>query len=286
MKKTLSFLIALTMCITFTGCKKSADNTPADTAPAVTTAEEKIEFDIKAAYEANLLSNLLKTSESVKESYEYAGEMSYSEYFLDDNGNIAFINYTEGDKAISGSYNGFGFNRFYEEESLFLTKYIAEYESSGFDDFSIAYFLDEYKIINIKPNGDLIEVEMKISEIFECEPIFVKFEKETLRLVSFDDGTVMTYEYDGSGRKDVITNRFEGKNITPTFIIEKISPDGEKDISEIKVEIPENSVLCPTELYDGYFAYSDAEFTKPIEIDQNTAPFTDETVIYLTNAAG
>ncbi len=285
MKKTLSFLIALTMCMAFTGCKKSSDNTPKDTTPAATTAEEKIEFDVKAAYEANLLSNLLKTSESVKESYEYGGEMSYSEYFLDSNGNIAFINYMDDDNVISGNYNDFSFDAILDENILHLSTYITEEEKTGFADFSLAYFLDEYKIIDAKLNGDLIEVEMKISEIFECEPIFVKFEKDTLRLRSFDDGTVMTYEYGEFGKKDFIKNTFESEKITVTFNVETYA-ENSKTVSDYTIEIPKGSVLCPYEVYEGYFAYSDAEYTKSIGIDYYAAPFTDGMTIYLTNAAG
>lgn len=286
MKRTLALIFALVMCVALSGCKKSENNAPSETTPATAVTEEKVDFDIKEAYEANKLLNLLKTSESVKETYEYNGEISYTEYFLDNDGNVAFMSYMEGDEALGGSYKGFGIDCFFVDDTLFLTDYITGKEETGFNDISIAYFLDEYRVTDVKANGDFIDVEMKISEVFECEPIFVKFEKDTLRLVSYDDGVVSTYTYDDSQKKDDIKNRFEKNNITVTFIMETYSSDGSSETSEIKVKIPENSILCPLETFEGYFAYADEGYTQPIVIDRDAEPFTDKTVIYLTNAAG
>jgi hypothetical protein len=285
MKKALTLVLALAITLGVTGCTKKTGN-PTNETSQTTVSEEKIEFDVKAAYEANKLLNLLETSESVREAYEYNGEISYTEYFLDDDGNVAFMSYMEGDEALGGSYKGFGIDCFFEDDTLYLTNYITGREEIGFNDISIAYFLDEYKVTDVKANGDFIEVEMKISEIFECEPIFVKFEKDTLRLVSYDDGVVLTYTYDDFGKKDFIKNRFEKNKITVTFIVETYSDDGSSETSEIKVKIPENSVLCPLETFEGYFAYADEGYTQPIVLDRDAEPFTDGVTIYLTNAAG
>ena len=284
MKKALTLVLALAITLGVTGCTKKTENPTEETSQTI-VSEEKVEFDVKKAYEANKISNLLKTAESVKEIYAYDDEISYTEYFLDNEGNIGFVSYMDDHNVTTGNYKGMVFDYSPDENFLHLSSYIIDKEENGFGDFSIAYFLDEYKVTNVTADEDSINVEMKISEIFECEPIFVEFEKDTLRLLSFDDGVVSKYEYGEFGNKDLIHNVLEGEKITVKFNVETYA-EGSKNIAEYSVEIPKGSVFCPYEIYEGYFAYYDAEYTKSAALDYYAAPFTDGMTIYLTNAAG
>lgn len=285
MKKALTLVLALAITLGVTGCTKKTENPTKETSQTTAVSEEKVEFDVKKAYEANKISNLLKTAESVKEIYAYDDEISYTEYFLDNEGNIGFVSYMDDHNVTTGNYKGMVFDYSPDENFLHLSSYIIDKEENGFGDFSIAYFLDEYKVTNVTADEDSINVEMKISEIFECEPIFVEFEKDTLRLLSFDDGVVSKYEYGEFGNKDLIHNVLEGEKITVKFNVETYA-EGSKNIAEYSVEIPKGSVFCPYEIYEGYFAYYDAEYTKSAALDYYAAPFTDGMTIYLTNAAG
>lgn len=284
MKKALTLVLALAITLGVTGCTKKTENPTKETSQTI-VSEEKVEFDVKKAYEANKISNLLKTAESVKEIYAYDDEISYTEYFLDNEGNIGFVSYMDDHNVTTGNYKGMVFDYSPDENFLHLSSYIIDKEENGFGDFSIAYFLDEYKVTNVTADEDSINVEMKISEIFECEPIFVEFEKDTLRLLSFDDGVVSKYEYGEFGNKDLIHNVLEGEKITVKFNVETYA-EGSKNIAEYSVEIPKGSVFCPYEIYEGYFAYYDAEYTKSAALDYYAPPFTDGMTIYLTNAAG
>ena len=285
MKKALTLVLALAITLGVTGCTKKTGN-PTNETSQTTVSEEKIEFDVKAAYEANKISNLLKTAESVKEIYEYDDEVSYTEYFLDNEGNIGFLSYMDDHNVTTGNYKGVTFDYSPDENFLHLSSYIIDKEENGFGDFSIAYFLDEYKVINVTADEDSINVEMKISEIFECEPVFVEFEKDTLRLLSFDDGVVSKYEYGEFGNKELIQNVLEGEKITVNFNVETYAGDGSVSTTAYMIDIPKGSVFCPYETYEGYFAYYDAEYTKSERLDYYAAPFTDGMTIYLTNAAG
>ena len=285
MKKALTLVLALAITLGVTGCTKKTGN-PTNETSQTTVSEEKIEFDVKAAYEANKISNLLKTAESVKEIYEYDDEISYTEYFLDNEGNIGFLSYMDDHNVTTGNYKGVTFDYSPDENFLHLSSYIIDKEENGFGDFSIAYFLDEYKVINVTADEDSINVEMKISEIFECEPVFVEFEKDTLRLLSFDDGVVSKYEYGEFGNKELIQNVLEGEKITVNFNVETHAGDGSVSTTAYTIDIPKGSVFCPYETYEGYFAYYDAEYTKSAALDYYAAPFTDGMTIYLTNAAG
>ena len=285
MKKALTLVLALAITLGVTGCTKKTGN-PTNETSQTTVSEEKIQFDVKAAYEANKISNLLKTAESVKEIYAYDDEISYTEYFLDNEGNIGFVSYMDDHNVTTGNYKGMVFDYSPDENFLHLSSYIIDKEENGFGDFSIAYFLDEYKVTNVTADEDSINVEMKISEIFECEPIFVEFEKDTLRLLSFDDGVVSKYEYGEFGNKELIHNVLEGEKITVNFNVETYAGDGSVSTTAYMIDIPKGSVFCPYETYEGYFAYYDAEYTKSARLDYYAAPFTDGMTIYLTNAAG
>ena len=53
MKKALTLVLALAITLGVTGCTKKTGNPTVETSQTTAVSEEKIEFDVKAAYEAN-----------------------------------------------------------------------------------------------------------------------------------------------------------------------------------------------------------------------------------------